>query len=347
VHYYDAAHLSLFSVIGRWHGTISPLVASTPEFWLLLAFHSACHYWAPPPPEDNKAMDHLWTAALMPSSLVTFLLVFYGGNCYQRYFQLHSLCVGMGGAAMEWIAQVIQWHDHSDPLAQWNKTRHVLAAMHIQYSLLRSTDFPPIVEEADWVEMVDRHLLDRHEVATLKAYKGYKPFLPITWSLSAVRKAIAHGSGAGKSGRLGELSPAALMAFHSFEQTAFKMRGSMGALANMKAQPIPFAYFHALKVAVLSMLGMVGYWMVDLLYGQPLYISLLTFAVFEAMTLGLLEVAVAMSDPFGEDEVDIDTQSLSLAAYTNAVALLGDKTNPSQHLSMPAELDNKHVKLDA
>jgi len=115
----------------------------------------------------------------------------------------------------------------------------------------------------------------------------------------------------------------------------------------MKAQPIPFAYFHALKVAVLSMLGMLGYWMVDLLYGQPLYISLLTFAVFEAMTLGLLEVAVAMSDPFGEDEVDIDTQSLSLAAYTNAVALLGDKTNPSQHLSMPAELDNKHVKLDA
>ena len=57
-----------------------------------------------PPPDPNVPeidVDHVWTAALMPSSLVTFLLVFYCGNCYARYFELLGHCIGLGGAMQE------------------------------------------------------------------------------------------------------------------------------------------------------------------------------------------------------------------------------------------------------
>ena len=43
-----------------------------------------------------------------------------------------------------------------------------------------------------------------------------------------------------------------------------------------------------------------------------------------AAFLGLKEVAVAMSDPFGDDDIDFDTTGMLSGAYNNAVACLQD-----------------------
>ena len=43
-----------------------------------------------------------------------------------------------------------------------------------------------------------------------------------------------------------------------------------------------------------------------------------------------------MSAPFGDDEVDIDTQELATAAYNNAIALLSDRHDPTA-VAMPTE----------
>ena len=107
--YYDPADVGLVGLLVRWKGTLLPLVFLKPTFWMLMSVHVVCifmhEYWRRWNPEaedirDEKLMDHIWTAVVMPASLVNFLLVFYCGNCYGRYFEMLQHIVGASGACM-------------------------------------------------------------------------------------------------------------------------------------------------------------------------------------------------------------------------------------------------------
>ena len=39
-----------------------------------------------------------WQAALVPTSLLTFFVVFYVSNCYARFYELFGCCVGISGS---------------------------------------------------------------------------------------------------------------------------------------------------------------------------------------------------------------------------------------------------------
>ena len=54
---------------------------------------------------------------------------------------------------------------------------------------------------------------------------------------------------------------------------------------------------------------------------QP-YFSLAVYTVVAGVMVGLQEIAVAMSDPFGDDKTDFDTRRLMEDAYNNMVAYL-------------------------
>ena len=51
-------------------------------------------------------------------------------------------------------------------------------------------------------------------------------------------------------------------------------------------------------------------------------LSSLTYTTACVILFGLVEVAIAMSDPFGDDEVDFDLDALMQKAYKDAVAML-------------------------
>jgi hypothetical protein len=52
------------------------------------------------------------------------------------------------------------------------------------------------------------------------------------------------------------------------------------------------------------------------------WVSVVTYAVVAGMLLGLQEIAVSMSNPFGDDSTDFDTRTLCADAYSNAIAYL-------------------------
>ena len=59
----------------------------------------------------------------------------------------------------------------------------------------------------------------------------------------------------------------------------------------------------------------------------------LTFVIYLVICtsfIGLKEVAVAMADPFGDDDIDFDTEKMLAAAYNNAVACLKDHRRPQR-----------------
>ena len=76
-----------WSFLCHFTGTIFPLLFKSPLFWGLLLSHAVLlaidSYDDPLPPLD-------WKIAVLPNGLLTFFLVFYGNNCYTRYFGFYA-----------------------------------------------------------------------------------------------------------------------------------------------------------------------------------------------------------------------------------------------------------------
>ena len=71
---------------------------------------------------------------------------------------------------------------------------------------------------------------------------------------------------------------------------------------------------------VVSLL-VLSYALVELLDGQ-IFFSVLVFGIISCIMFGLEEVAVNMSDPFGDDDTDFDTDAMVRKAYTTTISLL-------------------------
>ena len=81
---YDPGDFNELTVLLRWRGTIMPAVLCKPVMWLLMLAHVAFLYLHMR--RDDIEMPVLpWKLTAVPTSLLTFFLVFYSGNCYSRY----------------------------------------------------------------------------------------------------------------------------------------------------------------------------------------------------------------------------------------------------------------------
>ena len=77
------------------------LASSAPEDRApaLHAVHPAPHSPRPPHRSELHARSG---SSQVPSSLLTFFIVFYGQQSYTRYYMFYQHCIGMNGAIMEW-----------------------------------------------------------------------------------------------------------------------------------------------------------------------------------------------------------------------------------------------------
>lgn len=104
--HYDASGPIIQVLLAR-RGTILPVVAALPFFWFLLAAHVALFQYnetrrCPTQRELDIEPDKLvredcgslpkleWYVVDMPASLLVFFVVFYGRNCYVRFYEMWS-----------------------------------------------------------------------------------------------------------------------------------------------------------------------------------------------------------------------------------------------------------------
>lgn len=87
----------------RFEGTALQLVFAKPLYWALIAMHiglrHANDHFLMLPPLDSTVLVGL------PSSLLIFLVVFYGGNCYQRYYELWEHLSALNAGVYNWVLQ--------------------------------------------------------------------------------------------------------------------------------------------------------------------------------------------------------------------------------------------------
>ena len=373
---YNPQQLNI-SFLFCWRGTIFPLVLSDPMFWLLMAVHVLIlHRHGMLLEEDGVGLPPLdWEASTIALSLLTFFLVFYGNHCYQRYFELHGHCVSIGQAMGQW-AHLIRVHFGSRSVAQrWNMMRPMLGAMHIHYAYLRcekSADGQEKMGVAydEWRAMRATNLFTRAEVEQLDVYKGNQSFLATSWALGEVKSAILRAergpsSAESDSKQLtshrnkdgaeeanlsfqGNLeSMPQLTVYKAFDDAAKSFLSECIASMEMLLQPVPFPYFHVLKLLMLAALLILSYALVELVDAHRV-LSLTIYSITLLIMIGLQQVAIGMSDPFGDDEVDFDLEAFVRSAYDNSVALLLDQRMPlgdTLHSELRNPLSRENVDL--
>lgn len=352
----------------RWRYTVFPMVFSEPMFYLLLAIH-AFMLW-----EEAKAVDRGeyawptldWKAALVPTSLLTFFVVFYGGNCYTRFYALHSHCVAISGCVSEWAYLIHEHFSDAPSSAKWNMMRLMLGGMQVHYAFLGGEGQRGLLGEEvkavtknEWRAIRRHNFLSRAEIEKIDEYRGARYFLPIAWALGEVKVAMKSKLKASKPPALTKpndppepsesavllANPGAANVHHRFEEVALRFRQNCSQTLAMLRMPVPFAYFHVLKVLIFVSLFIVGYALLELEQGHYM-LSFAIYLVICTILIGMQAIAVAMSDPFGDDDTDFDIELFMSEAYDNAIALLCDERE-TQYSRLPAGMENPLGASDA
>jgi len=154
-------------------------------------------------------------------------------------------------------------------------------------------------------------LLNKEEVAALKAWGGNKPMLLHTWALHVFKKALGD-------------NPGAMMVLAQLQTDIEKLRDATGAIINTLLLPIPFAYFHicvSLTYFTYTILAVI-------LVPMHSAWSIPFFFLVILLTSGMREVAGAMSDPFGDDNTDFPTEKFIRDVRVQSTILATSETLP-------------------
>ena len=233
-------------------------------------------------------------------------------------------------------------------MAKWRATRGVLASLHLVFRSLeplredqQHSDFfgklhPDSVKNlfngqgldpGDYSELVVLGLIARTEVPRLRSYSAVKFMLPLKWALNeCYRDSVPRGDKDRVPPYYDELRQIML----SFQKTALEM-------VLLQGQTVPLAYFHVLKMVNIVVNVLVSYLLVHVFEGEWPLLYFGTFALCALMLLGLQEIAIGMSDPFGSGSGDFDTYKLCRDAYNNAVECLKAPSQPPEGRSEDGE----------
>ena len=247
--------MELFTTLSKFRNTILPAVLGRPLFWICLSVHVTCLVLSrikAPSADDPDVEVNVYNLPSLEVStlgtltaLLTFFLVFYGGQSYTRMQTFYASFIGMGGTAQNWMLLLNTYYD--DDAIKWNAARHILASHHLFCYLLNESSGATRISQSEWQVLTRRKLLKPKEIAALDTFSGFKPALPLAWAL----KEIHASSHAGQSG----------VDYHliaDFRRLAFAFRGHCGAVANWMAQPVPFAYLHALTLLLVVNMLLIG-----------------------------------------------------------------------------------------
>ena len=329
----------LLAIFLRWHGTVLPMVLQRPVFWMLSAFHMTLLAIQ----EHGFEFPHFDPAVgMLPASLLIYMCVFYNSFCYTRFFQLWSLMGKLSSIVNSWMLQtafIFEELDGADGVrdgksgdvelidAIWSAARRIISS---QALLLMALDVE--ITDADWLGrprvmpnvmrgdgldeeeyelLTMQGLITEPERRSLQAFAGLKCQLPLKWALNELRilcKPVDRNANQAKN-------------YEACQELAAEFNKTAVRAVTLMQQPVPFIYFHFLKLMSVVVISLISYELVVVVsYSWPL--SMVMFGTIAAMLLALQDIACAMADPFGTDTTDFDTHKLVMDAYTNAIAYL-------------------------
>jgi len=185
------------------------------------------------------------------------------------------------------------------------------------------------------------------------------------WGLRMVKASLIEAStpaGEHADGSALLRDPSLCMVYEAFESNALAFRKNCSQTLEILMMPVPFAYFHATKLLLLTALSIISYSLVEIVespgatgedsgqsrqsastwggaWAPEMVLSLCVFSVISGIMIGLQAIAVRMSDPFGDDDTDFNLDSMIASAYNTAMDILLDE-HELEHSKLPKAMNN-------
>lgn len=275
---YDAAG-SMIGITARVQSTVVPQVLRRLEYWLLVVACTASTYLHQQGQFSDA--DAIPGTLLHPiSALMVFALVFYVNQCFSRYFKLYGTARDIMGTMHELVSECrIRI---KDPLHQKKIVHYTLAGVFaFFYEATRGE-----LGEEELTALQDHGLINAAEADCIRLYPTKrKSFVCMQWALEV------SNLGLGASG---------LRFLNLFTAKIFFLRRAQQDVADTLEMPLPFQYFHVMNMMLVVNLSLLAF----TLGSYENYFVVFVFGFLELIFLGIREMAVAMADPFGDDEVD-------------------------------------------
>lgn len=327
--YYDHSEpmfKSAFSVAKT--KTIFGMVGSRWDFWFLLFIHGVLAILAKRGVIRSVEADRFdWTSINAIQFLLILLLTFYNGHGFNRYRQLYALSMRIIKGTMLFVHELVTGLPYPE-LENYRitATKYLIALVFLHFMRMTSGT----LDKTTWRELVRKGLLTRIEserLAEVPSYAHEHSLILVAWAMVCV------------DGALGQpcmsVDPRQLRSAFTHNRTNGQCNNVLlacFAMTSILADPIPFPYYNLMNALLLfncfflsvasAFIG--SYWTVF-----PLAVALLFF-------MGLREVASALAEPFGVDDVDFPVASFLEYTFDNAVCLL-------EAFQLPESVDAKSM----
>jgi hypothetical protein len=184
----------------------------------------------------------------------------------------------------------------ASPEQLWNLSRLIIGSVYLLYFQLAggASDGGKQVTQTEWDVLLKTGLISEDEKKRLSEFRGFKPFLMQVWAMRSVADKITEEKASG----------GAPVAIGPFQAQALTVRANCADIVNMMTQPIPFPYYHTLTLMLSLNLLLIAYSMIEF----ETVMTIPCFFIIVLVCLGLKETAVSLSDPFGGDAVDFETE---------------------------------------
>eukprot|EP00746_Dinoflagellata_sp_MGD_P146013 gnl/MRDRNA2_/MRDRNA2_78556_c0_seq2.p1 gnl/MRDRNA2_/MRDRNA2_78556_c0~~gnl/MRDRNA2_/MRDRNA2_78556_c0_seq2.p1 ORF type:complete len:641 (+),score=106.31 gnl/MRDRNA2_/MRDRNA2_78556_c0_seq2:65-1924(+) len=333
--YYDPQKPILRHVLS-WSGTVFPQVFKMVTYWILLLLQIYTTYlfrqyhlskeaddrqerdlFHIPAPANDDILKHFvvpWPIMVVGTTLMTFLLVFYNSQCYERYKALYGLCMGMDEAAKMFMREVVVRLKGKD-LAPYRlkALKYLVASTHIFYFNLTGGG----IAEEEWEYLEKKGLLISVEAELLRKYGGDQCMALNMWIMTLMDE-ILFGE-ASKIFMADVAMPVRNATYGRVDSCMKTFLQRQRKVIDMLALPVPFAYFHMVNMVLLCNCMLIGLAMAN--YGT--YTTCVVYACILVAFLGLRQVSTALADPFGTDDVDFPLIHFLNQHYTHVVWQFG------------------------
>jgi hypothetical protein len=138
--------------------TILPMALKRPELWFFTGLHAMLVWLVKSDRFHDVFGDDLQVSDIelsfssvgMLTSLMTFMLVFFNGQCFTRYQGYYSACTGISGTCQE-MAQMTAVHLMDQPDVKWDVCRYlVTSALLIYMKVTDPPGAPMVIDEEEW-----------------------------------------------------------------------------------------------------------------------------------------------------------------------------------------------------
>jgi len=343
---YDAS-AGIMQTALRFKSTIFPMVLEGSEFWILLIFNlivTFTRHMGIFTPEVYH-IDLPWGLTGVTGSLMTFFVCFYNSHVFKRYQKLYHLTKHMGEACLE-IVSILRTQVHNRPARR--KIAKLVMSSCLMFFFERTENQEAEtgnVSNREYGQLKQLELLGDIEIDHLKKHcnklqeDALPSFLVLQWSMELMRLETEDPTGRDDM----------LCGFYS---RIYKVRKCQAEVVQTLNWPMPFQYFHIMNLMLALNLVLWAY----SLGCQDSYFAPVIYMFVQMMFQGIRELSTALSDPFGDDEVDFPVNDWMMTLYSRVYGLLEDpyditscdldSISPMMPPSKAKELIKMYVELE-